>query len=95
MNIFGRNSKTHDYFHTEAKSALNDSNEDGPSWLDDFEELHKAAKKGELKVVEKLLENTRVDMNAKDEYGGTALHKAAENGHLDVVKELWKLQKRT
>jgi uncharacterized protein len=49
--------------------------------------LIEAAKKGDLKQVETLL-NKGVDVNTKDEFGWTPLIHAAGQGHLDVVRFL-------
>lgn len=54
------------------------------------EPLHRAAQEGNLKEVQKLI-NQEVDVNKLDEiYGCTALHMAAMGGHLDVAKALRK-----
>jgi ankyrin repeat protein len=48
-----------------------------------------AARKGDAKRVSDLLDKG-VDVNAKTDYGATALSFAAEKGHLEVVKVLLK-----
>jgi outer membrane protein assembly factor BamB len=51
------------------------------------EDLHAAAKAGDVKKVEALLARG-ADVNAKTAYGATALHFAADKGHLAVVRVL-------
>ncbi len=51
------------------------------------EELHAAAKAGDVQKVEALLAKG-ADVNGKTAYGATALHFAADKGHLAVVKAL-------
>src|SRR5439155_10936981 len=53
------------------------------------EELWEAAKKGDVEKVEALLDKG-VDVNAKSDYGATALHFAADKGNAEVVKLLLK-----
>src|SRR5262249_11480154 len=53
------------------------------------EELWEAAKKGDVKTVEALLAKG-VDVNAKTDYGATALHFACDKGNVEVVKLLLK-----
>ena len=43
---------------------------------------------GHLAVVERLLQDKRVDPSATDNYGNCALSHAAKNGHLAVVERL-------
>jgi ankyrin repeat protein len=57
------------------------------SAADPGEELRSAASRGDLARVSALLE-AGTDVNAKSEYGATALSYAADKGHLDVVKLL-------
>ncbi len=51
------------------------------------EDLWAAARKGDARAVEALL-TQGVDVNAKTDYGATALHFAADKGHVAVVKVL-------
>src|SRR5260370_42106549 len=53
------------------------------------EDLWTSAKKGDPKAVEALLAKG-LDVNAKTDYGATALHYAADKGHAEVVKILLK-----
>ncbi len=53
------------------------------------DDLMSAARKGDAKAVEALLAKG-VDVNAKTEYGATALSFAADKGHLEIVKVLLK-----
>jgi outer membrane protein assembly factor BamB len=53
------------------------------------DEFLAAARKGEAKKLEALLAKG-ADVNAKSDYGATALHFAADKGHLEVVKLLLK-----
>lgn len=50
--------------------------------------LHRAAKKGFLKVVKELLIHPSVDVNMIDKEGKTALHYASQKGYGEVAKEL-------
>jgi len=52
--------------------------------LDDF---FAAARKGDAKLLAELLDKG-VDVNAKTEYGATALHYSCDKGHLEAVKLL-------
>ena len=54
---------------------------------DTAEELFAAARRGDVKAVESLLD-AGVDPNARTAYGVTALHFAADGGHTEVVKVL-------
>jgi ankyrin repeat protein len=49
--------------------------------------LHKAAQKGDLKVVQELIKSG-ISVNAENKSGGTALHYAAAQGHRDIVQFL-------
>lgn len=51
------------------------------------EQMFEAAKKGETKIVEQLL-NKGVSVHAADRFGNTALHFAAKNGFANIVKLL-------
>ena len=50
--------------------------------------LHAACKKGDFERVKELVENEKMDVNAKNKFGETPLHFAAFEGALDVVKYL-------
>ncbi|ACE05786.1 hypothetical protein Aasi_0363 [Candidatus Amoebophilus asiaticus 5a2] len=52
--------------------------------------LHKAADKGYIKLVEKLVE-LGADIDLKDNYGNTALHQAAGKGCIKLVEKLVEL----
>jgi hypothetical protein len=54
---------------------------------DRSEELFTAAKRGDVKAVQALLD-AGVDVQSKSPYGATALHFAADKGHVEVVKVL-------
>ena len=54
--------------------------------MPDNNELHIAAKKGDLVLVQSQLSN--FDINAKGEEDGTALYWSARNGHAEIVKLL-------
>src|SRR5580658_222147 len=51
------------------------------------EELHRAARSGDLKRVEALIENG-TPVNGRDSLGGTALHDAAWAGEAEIVEYL-------
>lgn len=51
------------------------------------EELHRAARSGDLKQVESLIEHG-TPVNARDSLGGTALHDAAWAGEAEIVEYL-------
>lgn len=59
------------------------------SRADDREDLWAAAKKGDVKTIEKLLARG-VDVNARTAYGATALLYAADKGNVDAVRLLLK-----
>ncbi|VVC31093.1 Putative transposase IS4/IS5 family,Ankyrin repeat-containing domain,Ankyrin repeat [Cinara cedri] len=48
----------------------------------------RAAEKGRIRAVKDLVEKKGANVNAKDEYGYTALHEAAEENQMEVVKFL-------
>jgi len=50
--------------------------------------LFKAAEKGDLKKVKMYIEKKKVNINAQEKDGDTALHEAAEEGHVEVVRYL-------
>ena len=50
--------------------------------------IHIAAERGDLSVLEYLLDAYPSTVNMRDENGRTALHYASYNGHLDAVKLL-------
>ncbi len=50
--------------------------------------IHKSAIKGDTRKVEKILDKTPEEANAKDEAGNCPLHIAAEYGHDEIVKVL-------
>lgn len=53
--------------------------------------LMKAAGKGDIEEIRKLLKEGTADVNAKSgEYGMTALMLAAINGHIEAIRELLK-----
>ena len=53
--------------------------------------LMKAASKGDIEEIRKLLKEGVADVNAKSsEYGMTALMYAAGNGHTEAIRELVK-----
>ena len=61
-----------------------------PAWADDrVDEFFAAAHRGDAKAVAEFLDKG-VDVNAKTDYGATALHFAADKGHVEVVKLLLK-----
>jgi Ankyrin repeats (3 copies)/PQQ-like domain/Domain of unknown function (DUF3471) len=61
-----------------------------PAQADDrAEDLFAAARRGDAKAVEALLDQG-VDVKSKTPYGATALHFAADKGHIEVVKVLLK-----
>lgn len=51
--------------------------------------LHQASKLGYLDVVELLLDQDKVNVDAEDEDGWTALHLASLKGHADVARKLF------
>eukprot|EP01083_Nonionella_stella_P246137 854901_1 len=48
--------------------------------------LHRAAYEGSVDVVQRLLQNPRIDVNQPDHIGRTPLIIAARNGHFEVVR---------
>ena len=50
--------------------------------------LTKASERGQLEVVNRLLNCKEIDVNVQNKYGMTALTQASRNGHLDVVNRL-------
>lgn len=61
----------------------------GRDWTAQFqrEQLHSAAARGNLALVEKLLE-AGYPINRFDDLGQTPLHHAVRNGHMEVVEPL-------
>ncbi|XP_024541349.1 ankyrin repeat domain-containing protein 17-like isoform X1 [Selaginella moellendorffii] len=53
-----------------------------------FSQLHFAAKRGDVKVMSRLLKEPYVEVNAQDQYGYTALMIAAQSGHVEVFRLL-------
>ncbi len=51
------------------------------------DQLHKAASEGNVGAVTEALQNG-ADVNARGEYGDTALNIAAEHGHREIVEKL-------
>ena len=51
-------------------------------------DLHTAAKAGDLVLVQTHVQHGKFDINALGQYGETALYKAARNGHAEVVQLL-------
>ena len=71
----------------------NDSNSDIEELNDDKYTVKlflKAAEKGKIDYVSKLLEKNTSLINSKDSDGYTALHRASYNGHVEMVKVLLK-----
>ena len=54
------------------------------------EAIVKAACKGELEIIRRILKDPHFNVNAKSKDGRIALICAAENGRLDIVRELLK-----
>jgi ankyrin repeat protein len=50
--------------------------------------IHQASQVGELVIIQSLVQDGGVDVNAKDEDARTALHYAAKGGHLETLKYL-------
>ena len=53
--------------------------------------IHRAARNGDLEEVEEILKKSTEKLNEKDIYGCTPLHRAAGCGHLKVVVKLVEL----
>ena len=51
------------------------------------DELHKAANQGDVEKVWAIL-STKVDVDARDSFGGTALHAAMFQDNMDIVEKL-------
>lgn len=59
------------------------------NWISrDIVMLHELAKDGNPKFIKEILEDTKVDINAQDNHGQTALHHAVIAKRLDIVKTL-------
>jgi len=52
------------------------------------EDLCVAARVGDLKRVQEILKEGKVDINKKDKNGNTALIWASQEGHIEIVKSL-------
>ena len=80
-----------DFGQTEAvqlllRAGANASQVDG--WGGGWEPLHYAASDGHRRVVEVLLDESKVDINRRNSNGGTPIYHAARNGHVEVVRLL-------
>ncbi|MCT4613563.1 MAG: ankyrin repeat domain-containing protein [Marinifilaceae bacterium] len=51
------------------------------------DDLHKAANKGDIELVKKILK-TKIDVDARDSFGGTALHAAMFQTNIEIVELL-------
>ena len=51
-------------------------------------DVHKAAKEGNLPIIQYLIDQKPSDVDSRDPFGRTALHIASAEGHLDIVKYL-------
>ena len=79
----------YDYQH-EIDELKNEIEELKKSTFFDFEsDIHKAAENGKLSSIKYLVEQCRVNVEAKDNDGWTPLICASQEGHLDVVKYLF------
>ncbi len=58
--------------------------------MTDFEKLIDAAKRGDLALAKKVLENHPEFISKKDQTGATALHYSAFGGHQEIVRLLVK-----
>lgn len=54
----------------------------------DYRILHESSAKGELEMVQYLIEEGKINVNIKDKNGETALYKASKNNHIPIVKLL-------
>ncbi|KAI4350328.1 hypothetical protein L6164_004794 [Bauhinia variegata] len=74
-----------------AKTAYDVAAENGHTRLFDAlrlgDDLCVAARKGEIRTIQKLLENGAA-INGRDQHGWTALHRASFKGRIDVVRAL-------
>ena len=52
------------------------------------DEIHEAAKNGDIATMRVLLQGKHSPVENKDSYGETALHLAVDNGHKDIVELL-------
>ena len=73
------------------RSAYDVAAEYGHNWLFDAlklgDSLCVAARKGEVRTIERLLQNGAA-VNGRDQHGWTALHRASFKGKLDAVRAL-------
>ncbi|ESW23486.1 hypothetical protein PHAVU_004G051200 [Phaseolus vulgaris] len=80
-----------DIRNAQGKTAYDVAVENGHERLFDAlslgDKLCAAAKKGEVRTIQKLLEKG-ADLNGRDQHGWTALHRASFKGRMDVVKVL-------
>lgn len=80
-----------DIRNAQGKTAYDVAVENGHERLFDAlslgDKLCVAAKKGEVRTIQKLLENG-ADLNGRDQHGWTALHRASFKGRMEVVKVL-------
>ena len=53
-----------------------------------YNDLHKAACKGNVRAVEELIQRKGIDLDARGPKGDTALYLSSANGHLKVVQLL-------
>lgn len=85
------NNADKDVRNAQGKTAYDVAVENGHERLYDAlslgDKLCTAAKKGEVRTIQKLLEKG-ADLNGRDQHGWSALHRASFKGRIDVVKVL-------